>query len=173
MHVHQDSWDSTEAGLVATGLAGAKGNNQAVLDGFRDQLEACRLPDRIREAAAATNARMGHQALYLLELMRPQRCVLHLSCSKNQNEYVLDLVVLSGGPAVVFHSVIGSHGSWRRYLYSYSRFLRPQIAFQHDFKPAAISDETVRLWLFFLLSGFKRKLKSEMRASIEIPRCEL
>jgi hypothetical protein len=124
---------------------------------FRTQLEECQLPERIRQTAAAINVEVGYQALHLLDFLPPQRSVLRLSFSKKKTEYIMEIVLRTSGPAVVFHYVTGTPGSWQRYLYGYSRSVRSHIALKQDFKPTIITNEILRAWFSFLLSGFDKK----------------
>lgn len=127
------------------------------LSPFRSQLEESQLPERIRQIVAAINGEAGYQALYLLDFLPPQRSVLRLSFSKKRTEYIMEIVLRSSGPAVVFHSVTGAPGAWERYLHGYSRSIGSHIAFNQNFKPAEITDEIMRVWFSFLLSGFNGK----------------
>ena len=127
------------------------------LSRFRTQLEECQLPERIRETVATVNGEVGYHALSLLDFLPPQRSVLRLSFSKKRTEYIMEIVLRTSGPAVVFHSVTGAPGAWERYLHGYSRSVGSHIAFNQNFKPAEITNETMRVWFSFLLSGFNRK----------------
>jgi hypothetical protein len=134
----------------------------ADLNLFRTQLEECQLPERIRQTVAAINGEMGYRALNLLDFLPPQRSVLHVSLSRKKTEYIMEIVIRTSGPAVVFHYVTGAPGSWERYLYGFWRTMGSHIAFNQGFKPAKITDEIVRGWLSFLLSGFDKKFNPEL-----------
>jgi hypothetical protein len=135
----------------------------ADLSCFRAQLEESQLLERIHETVATINGKVGYQVLYMLDFLPPQRSVLRLSFSKNKTEYIMEIVLRTSGPAVVFHSVTRASGSWDRYLHGSSPSLGAHIAFNQNFKPAEISNETMRTWFSFLLSGFKRKFHPGMR----------
>jgi hypothetical protein len=139
------------------------------LDSFRAQLDKYQLPERIRQTVAAINGEFGYQALYLLDFLPPQRSVLRLSFLKNKTEYIMKIVLRTNGPAVVFQSVTGAHGSWRHYIYKVSHAVGSHVAFKQTFMPAKITDEIMRGWFRFHLSGFDKKFKPEMSGWIEIP----
>jgi hypothetical protein len=134
----------------------------ADLSDFRAQMEEFHLLERIRQTVAAVNEEVGYQALELLDFLPPQRSVMRLAFSKKRTEYTLEIVVRASGPGVVFHSAAKSHGTWERYLYGCSRPLESNIAFKQDFNPAAITDETIRVWFSYLLSGFNKKFSPGM-----------
>jgi len=129
----------------------------ADLSRFRTLLEESHLPERIRQTAETVNKEVGYHALYLLDFSPPQRSILYLSFSKKKSEYIMEIVLRTAGPSVVFHSVTRAPGAWERYLYGYSRTSGSRIAFNQNFNPAEITDETVRIWFSFLLSGFDKK----------------
>jgi hypothetical protein len=139
------------------------------LHDFRTQLDKYQLTERIRQTAAAINEEIGYQALYLLDFQPPQHSVVRLSFSKKKTEYIMKIVLRASGPAVVFHSVTGGYGSWRHYIYKVSRSAGSHIAFEQNFMPATITDEIMRGWFCFLLSGFDRKFKPGMSRSVEMP----
>ena len=143
------------------------------LDRFRAQLDKYQIPERIRQTAAAINEEIGYQALYLLDFLPPQHSVVRLSFSKNKTEYIMKIVLRTSGPAVVFQSVTGVHGSWQRYIYKVSHAVGSNVAFKQTFMPAKITDEIMRGWFRFLLSGFDKKFKPEMPRSIEMSSEEL
>jgi hypothetical protein len=137
------------------------------LDSSRAQLDKYQIPERVRQTAAAVNEKIGDQALYLLDFLPPQHTVVRLSFSKNKTEYIMKIVLRTSGPAVVFQSVAGVHGSWQRYIYRASHAGGSHVAFKRTFIPAKITDEIIRSWFRFLLSGFDKKFRPEMSASIE------
>lgn len=143
------------------------------LDSFRAQLDKYQLPERIRQTAAAINEEIGYKAVYLLDFLPPQHSVVRLSFSKNETEYIMKIVLRSNGPAVVFHSVTGAYGSWQHYIYKVSHPVGSRVAFNQTFIPANITDEIMRGWFCFLLSGFDKKFKPKMSHSIEIRSEEL
>jgi hypothetical protein len=127
------------------------------LSRFRTLLEECQLPERIREIVGAVNREVGYQALYLLDFLPPQRSILRLSFSMKKTEYILEIVLRTSGPAVVFHSATSAPGAWERYLHGYSRSSGSHIAFNQNFIPAEITDETIKVWFSYLLSGFDKQ----------------
>jgi hypothetical protein len=139
------------------------------LDHSRMQLDKYQIPERVRQTAAAINKKIGDQALYLLDFLPPQRSVVRLSFSKNKTEYIMKIVLRNSGPAVIFQSVAGVHGSWQRYIYGASHAGGSRVAFKQTFIPAKITDEMIRSWFRFLLSGFAKKFKPEMSGSVETP----
>lgn len=138
------------------------------LDSFRAQLDKCQLPERIRQTAAAVNEEIGYKALYLLDFLPPHHSVVRLSFSKNETEYIMKIVLRTSGPAVVFRSVTAAHGSWRHSICNVSHALGSRVAFNQTFIPANITDEIMRGWFCFLLSGFHKKFKPRISRSIEI-----
>src|SRR6266853_868011 len=106
------------------------------LNRFRAQLEESQLLERIRKAAAEINAEVGYCALDLLEFLSPQRSVLRLSYSKTKTDYILEIVLRTSGPAVVFNSVGKSSHRWNWYLHGYSESRKSSIAFNQNFNPA-------------------------------------
>ena len=141
----------------------------ADLNDFWAQLDKYQLPERIRQTAAAINEEIGYQALYLLDFLPPQNSVVHVSISKNKNEYIMKIVFRASGPAVVFHSVTRGYGLWRKFIYKVSRSVGSHIAFEQHFMPAIITDEIIRGWFCFLVSGFEKKFKPDMSLSDERP----
>jgi hypothetical protein len=139
------------------------------LNGFRAQLDKYQLPERIRQTAAAINEEIGYQALYLLYFLPPQHSVVRVSISKNKIEYIMKIVLRASGPAIVFHSVTRGHRSWRKYIYKVFHSAGSHIAFEQNFMPATITDEIIRGWFCFLVSGFEKKFKPEMSHSVERP----
>jgi hypothetical protein len=139
------------------------------LDSVRALLETYRIPERIRQTVTAINEEIGYEALYLLDFLPPQRSVVRLSFFKKKTEYIMKIVLRTNGPAVVFQSVTGAHGSWRHYIYKVSHAMGSRVAFKQTFMPAKITDEIIRSWFRFLLSGFNKKFKPEMLGSIEMP----
>jgi hypothetical protein len=139
------------------------------LDSSRAQLEKYQMPERVRQTAAAVNEKIGDQALYLLDFLPPQHSVVRLSFWKNKTEYVMKIVLRTSGPAVIFQSVTGVYGSWRRYICGVSHSWGSHVAFKQTFMPAKITDEIIRHWFRFLLSGFDKKFKPEMSGSVETP----
>jgi hypothetical protein len=129
---------------------------------FRALLEECRLPERIRQTVVAVHRELGYAALDLLDFLPPQRSILLLSFCKKKTEYVMEIVLRTTGPAVVFHSVTRTLGSWERYIYGYSRSTGSRIAFNQSFMPVEITDETVKVWFSFLLSEFDKKFDPGM-----------
>lgn len=161
MDFHKDAGNDWIGSLVKE-LSLANDKDGAALGSFRTQMEECKLSERIRQTVTAVNREVGYQALYLLEFLPPRHTVLHLLFYKNRTEYIMDIVLRAGGPVVVFHSINGTHGSWERYLYGCRRLMRLHIAFRQKFKPALITNETMRAWFSFLLSGFDKRFKSGM-----------
>ncbi len=139
------------------------------LNGFWAQLDKYQLPERIRHAAAAINEEIGYQALYVYDFLPPQHSVVRVSISKNKNEYIMKIVLRTSGPAVVFHSVTTGYGLWRKYIYKVLHSVGSHIAFEQNFMPATITDEIIRDWFCFLVSGFEKKFKPEMSHSVERP----
>ena len=141
---------------------------------FRAQLNDSRLPERIRQTVIDVNKKVGYQALYLLDFLQPQRTVLRLSFTKKRTEYLMEIVLRTSGPAVVFHSLTKAPGPWERYLYGYARSLGSRIAFNQNFDPPAITDEILKIWFSFLLSGFNKKFNpGSYLESSEIPEKEI
>ena len=141
----------------------------ADINGFRAQLDKYQLPERIRQTAAAINEEIGYQALYLLDFLPPQHSVVRVSISKNKIEYIMKVVLRASGPAVVFYSVTSGYGLWRKFIYKVSHSAGSHIAFEENFMPATITDEIIRDWFCFLVSGFEKKFKPEMSQSDERP----
>ena len=109
-----------------------------------------------------------------MDFLQPQRIVLRLSFNKKKTEYIMEMVLRTSGPAVVFHSVTKSPGPWERYLYGYSRSPGSRIAFNQNFDPLAITDEMLKIWFSFLLSGFNKKFNpGSYLESSEIPEDEI
>jgi hypothetical protein len=126
---------------------------------FRIQLDKYQLPERIRQTVKTINEEVGYQAVYLLDFLPPQRSVVRLSFSRKKTEYIMEIVLRTSGPAVVFHSVAGVRGSWERCLYRVSRTVGSHIEFNQNFMPETITNEIIRAWFSFLLSGFDKKFK--------------
>jgi hypothetical protein len=137
------------------------------LNGFRAQLDKYQLSERIRQTAAVINEEIGYQALYLLDFVPPQHSVVSVSISKNKNEYIMKIVLRASGPAVVFHSVTRGYGSWRKFIYKVLHSAGSHIAFEQNFMPASITDEIIRDWFCFLVSGFEKKFKPDVPQSVE------
>ena len=119
------------------------------LNGLRAQLDKYQLRERIRQTLAAINEELGYQALYLLDFLPPQHSVVRASISKNKNEYIMKIVLRAIGPAVVFHSVTSSYGSWRKYIHKVSHSAGSHIPFEQNFIPATITDEIITDWFLF------------------------
>src|ERR1700692_4519233 len=139
------------------------------LNALRAKWKKYKLPERTRQAAPAINEEIGCQALYLLDFLPPQHSVVRVSISKNKNEYIMKIALRASGPAVVFYSVSRGDGSWRKFIYKVSHSAGSHIAFEQNFMPATITDEIIRGWFCFLVSGFKKKFKPEMSDSDERP----
>jgi hypothetical protein len=137
------------------------------LDSSRAQLDKYKIPERVRQTATAVNEKIGDQALYLLDSLPPRHTAVRLSSSKNKTEYIMKIVLRTSGPTVVFQSVAGAQGSWQRYIYRASHAEGSHVAFKRAFIPAKITDEIIRGWFRFLLSGFDKKFRPGMSASIE------
>jgi len=137
---------------------------------FRTQVNDFRLPERIRHTVIEVNEKLGYQALYLLDFLQPQRTVLRLSFTKKKTEYIMEIVLRTSGPAIVLYSMTKAPGPWERYLYGYTRYLGSRIAFNQHFDPPAITDEIMKIWFSFLLSGFNKKFNpGSYLESSEIP----
>jgi hypothetical protein len=133
----------------------------ADLSQFRALLEECRLPERIRQTVGIVNRELGYAALDLLDFLPPHRSILRLSFWKKKTEYVMEIVLRTTGPAVVFHSVT-TPSSWERYIYGYQRPSGSRIVFNQSFMPEEITDATVKIWFSFLLSEFAKKFNPGM-----------
>jgi hypothetical protein len=129
----------------------------ANLSRFRTLVEECHLPERIQQTVVTVNKEVGYQALHLLDFLPPHRSILHLSFCKKKTKYTMEIVLRTSGPAVVFHSVPRAIGAWNRYLFGCSRDSRSHIAFKQNFIPGEITDESIKVWFSFLLSGFDKK----------------
>jgi hypothetical protein len=132
------------------------------LNRFRAQLEDSQLLERIRKAVADINAEVGYSVLDLMEFLSPQRSVLRLSYSTNKTEYILEIVIRRNGPAVVFHSVDKGSDRWNWYLHGRASSRGSSIALNHNFNPTEITEQIIRTWFAFLLSGFNNKFKPKV-----------
>ena len=151
MDLHTDQNDGWIGSLVKETKLIKEKEPVVDLDSVRALLETYQIPERIRQTVTAINEEIGYQALYLLDFLPPQRSVVRLSFFKKKTEYIMKIVLRTNGPAVVFQSVTGAHGSWRHYIYKVSHAGGSHVAFKRAFIPAKITDEIIRGWFRFLV----------------------
>jgi hypothetical protein len=132
----------------------------------RAQLEESQLPDRVRMVAAEINRKAGYHVLELLDFLPPQRSVLRVCFSKHRVDYIMEIIIRTNGPAVVFHSVYRFLDRLDRYFHKYLRTFRSRAVFKQYINPQAVTEELVQAWFSFLLSGFDKKFISALRSEL-------
>ena len=128
------------------------------------QMEECQLPERIRRVVADVNGAAGYHVLELLDFLPPQKTVLRISYSKQETDYIMEILLRESGGALVFYSARKTPDRWGRYFQNHARKGKRVNILEQDFHPAEILDEDIRSWVSYLLSGFENKFKpSEKR----------
>jgi hypothetical protein len=130
------------------------------------KMEECQLPERIRRVVADVNGAAGYHVLELLDFLPPQKTVLRISYSKQQTDYVMEILLRESGGVLVFYSSRKTPDRWGRYFQSHARKGKRVNILEQDFHPAEVLDEDIRSWVSYLLSGFENKFKPSERLQL-------
>jgi hypothetical protein len=136
---------------------------------FRDywtQLEEYRLPERIRQIVAGVNGTAGYHVLELLDFLPPQRTVLRITFTKQHTEHIMELVLRERGPAVKFYSLKKPSNSWGSFFTNPSRTQSRTTFLEEEFHAAEILDDSIQSWFSYLLSGFEKKFKPDVKKQV-------
>lgn len=159
-----DKKNSNESEWISSFLQRQKlthyGEEDAVdVTSFRAQVEECQLAERIRNVVTDINKTAGYRILELLDFLSPQRTILTVTFSERRTEYVLEILVREGGPAVVFYSLSKFSDTREHFFQNRSQSDKPMIFLDQEIHPAEILSEDLRTWFSYLLSRFARKFK--------------
>ncbi len=126
---------------------------------LRAQLEESGFMEQICEAVGQVNRTAGRSILQLESFLPPRRAVSKVSFYNEKTEHVMEIVLRTRGPALVFYSRKQSSAGYLRYINRYSYLRKPSIRFVQHVQPKDVTEHDIECWFSYLLSGFKGEFK--------------
>jgi len=129
------------------------------MDQFRAQVEECRLAEVIGKIAGEINHSAGYHVVDYQDFLPPQKIVARAVFAKNGTRNFLDILLREDGVLLLFYTLKRSSTRRDRYFPWYTRRKGATIHVKEIIDPEGISEEDVRKWFTYLLSGLDKKLK--------------
>jgi|GEM_PF-5961006 len=129
------------------------------IDLFRTQVEECRIAELIGKIAGEINRSAGYHVVDYQDFLPPQKIVARAVFAKSGTRNFLDILLREDGVLLLFYTLKRSSTRRDRYFPWYTRRKGATIHVKEIIDPEKISEEDVRKWFTYLLSGLDKKLK--------------
>jgi len=138
------------------------------LNTIRDQLERSGLVERVRQVVVEINGAAGHDILEFLGFQPRQRSVVRITYRSAKVYFAMHIAVRMGGPVVMFYSKSRFFKGFKRYFRGHMWTSDQAMEFEQEFRPHEITEDDIRAWFSFLLSGFRKRFRPRIRQLIPL-----
>lgn len=128
----------------------------------RSELEESTIVEQIRDSVTQANAEARHRILDMTEFLPPSATIARVRFSTQKNNLFLEIFLRPDGLEVNFYKVSRTQLIFRRILSGRINPSRSVIELSLPFRPADVTIGDVRLWMIYLISGFKKEFKPSL-----------
>lgn len=122
------------------------------------------LLQRLEPLPSLINEQAGQHVIEAHWMLPPQEVVFSFTVVRNDTEFFMRLILHQAGPMLVFLSKKLDSGCARSAIYNYFMGNNPfHVKLHFVIHPAHVTDQDLRQWFSYLLSGFRRSFRPTQR----------
>jgi hypothetical protein len=127
---------------------------------YRKLMDRSRLPERMNATCIAIGVQAGKRLRYQENLVRPYPVIRRYILEKDNLDLIMELAILFEGPRVLFSA--NKAKPWIKVIQRYFGYLgneKNNVVCELAIDPMTVSDEEVRQWVIYFLSGLQDSYK--------------
>jgi hypothetical protein len=126
---------------------------------YWDQIEACRLAERVGRLVTEVNREAGYHVLEMVEFLPPQKNILRISFDRQRVKHNLEIVIRDSGIVLMFSTTRRFSTGWGRYVSIHAGRRSSTLVWEQNLRPEEILEQNIQAWLSYLLSGLDKQFR--------------